>query len=92
MSAIWQAFLLFSIYSTDQISVFSPFTEHHPPQCQGSATIDVGAALRCKTLKSSKVAIAFSGEGASNQGTVFEAMNLAAALKVTANFIFEYKN
>lgn len=55
----------------------------------GSAPIAVGAALRHKTLQSGKVAVAFSGDGASNQGTVFEAMNLAVVLKVPAIFVFE---
>jgi pyruvate dehydrogenase E1 component alpha subunit len=55
----------------------------------GSAPIAVGAALRHKTLKSGNVAVAFSGDGASNQGTVFEAMNLAVVLKVPAIFAFE---
>ncbi len=55
----------------------------------GSAPIAVGAALRHKTLRTDRVAVAFSGDGASNQGTVFEAMNMAVVLKVPAIFVFE---
>ena len=36
-----------------------------------------------------KVAIAFSGDGACNQGTTFEAMNMAVVLQVPAIFVFE---
>ena len=42
--------------------------------------IAVGAALTAKTLKTGGVAMAFIGDGASNQGTVFEALNLASVL------------
>ena len=55
----------------------------------GSAPIAVGAALTQKLNKTGKVAVAFSGDGASNQGTVFEAMNMAVVLKVPAIFVFE---
>ena len=36
-----------------------------------------------------RVAIAFSGDGACNQGTTFEAMNLAVVVKAPAIFVFE---
>jgi len=55
----------------------------------GSAPIAVGAALTQKVNKTGKVAVAFSGDGASNQGTVFEALNMAVVLKVPAIFVFE---
>jgi pyruvate dehydrogenase E1 component alpha subunit len=48
-----------------------------------------GAALAAKTLKTGGVAIAFVGDGGSNQGTTFEAMNLATVWKLPAIFIFE---
>jgi len=35
------------------------------------------------------VSVAFSGDGACNQGTTFEAMNLAVVLQVPAIFVFE---
>src|SRR5262249_22506197 len=52
-----------------------------PPGC--------GAALTAKTLGTGGVAVAFTGDGASNQGTTFEAMNLAVVLKLPAIFMFE---
>jgi pyruvate dehydrogenase E1 component alpha subunit len=55
----------------------------------GSPPIAVGAALTQKVGKTGKVAVAFSGDGASNQGTVFEALNMAVVLRVPAIFIFE---
>ncbi|QUD90401.1 thiamine pyrophosphate-dependent dehydrogenase E1 component subunit alpha [Phenylobacterium montanum] len=55
----------------------------------GSPPIAVGAALTQKVGKTGKVAVAFSGDGASNQGTVFEALNMAVVLQVPAIFVFE---
>jgi pyruvate dehydrogenase E1 component alpha subunit len=55
----------------------------------GSAPLAVGAALKIKTRGDSNVAVAFIGDGASNQGTVFEAMNLAVVLKLPAIFAYE---
>ena len=49
----------------------------------------VGAALSCKMDGQGKVAVAFSGDGACNQGTTFEAMNMAVVTKVPAIFVFE---
>ena len=49
----------------------------------------VGAAIAAKLNGKNKVAIAFSGDGACNQGTTFEAMNMAVVLKVPAIFVFE---
>ena len=55
----------------------------------GSPPIAVGAALTQKIKKTGKVSVAFSGDGASNQGTTFEALNMAVVLKVPAIFAFE---
>lgn len=55
----------------------------------GSPPIAVGAALTQKYRKTGKVAVAFSGDGASNQGTTFEALNMAVVLGVPAIFAFE---
>jgi pyruvate dehydrogenase E1 component alpha subunit len=55
----------------------------------GSPPLVIGAALTAKTLKSSRVAVAFTGDGGSNQGTVFEAMNMAVVLQLPAIFIIE---
>ncbi len=49
----------------------------------------VGAALAAKLDGKGKVAIAFSGDGACNQGTTFEAMNMAVVTKAPAIFVFE---
>ncbi len=53
------------------------------------APIAVGAAIACKLDGKGGVSIAFSGDGACNQGTTFEAMNMAAVLKAPCIFIFE---
>lgn len=55
----------------------------------GSPPIAVGAALTQKYRKTGRVAVAFSGDGASNQGTTFEALNMAVVLGVPAIFAFE---
>ncbi|MDE2007436.1 MAG: thiamine pyrophosphate-dependent dehydrogenase E1 component subunit alpha [Rhodospirillales bacterium] len=55
----------------------------------GGPPLVVGAALTAKTLGRGTVAVAFTGDGASNQGTTFEAMNLAVVLKLPAIFVFE---
>src|SRR5580658_7768052 len=55
----------------------------------GGPPLVVGAALTAKTLRSGNVAVAFTGDGGSNQGTTFEAMNLAVVLQLPAVFVFE---
>jgi pyruvate dehydrogenase E1 component alpha subunit len=55
----------------------------------GAPPIAVGAALTQKVNKTGKVAVAFTGDGASNQGTVFEALNMAMVLKAPVVFAFE---
>jgi pyruvate dehydrogenase E1 component alpha subunit len=52
--------------------------------------IAVGAALTAKTLKTGGVAMAFIGDGASNQGTVFEALNLSSVLNLPMIFMYEH--
>ena len=51
--------------------------------------IAVGAALTHKTLGYGGVAMAFIGDGASNQGTVFESLNFSAVLKLPMIFMYE---
>ena len=51
--------------------------------------IAVGAALTAKTLKTGKVAMAFIGDGASNQGTVFESLSMASVLDLPMIFMYE---
>ena len=53
------------------------------------APIAVGAAMSCKLDGKGKVSVAFSGDGACNQGTTFEAMNMAVVTKVPVIFVFE---
>ena len=56
----------------------------------GGPPLVVGAALTAKTLgHAARSRCAFSGDGASNQGTTFEAMNMAVVLKLPAIFVFE---
>ena len=55
----------------------------------GGPPLVVGAALTAKTLGTGSVAVSFTGDGGSNQGTTFEAMNLAVVLKLPAMFVFE---
>jgi pyruvate dehydrogenase E1 component alpha subunit len=53
-----------------------------PPLCNG-------AALSAKTLGTGAIAVSFSGDGSANQGTVMEALNLAAVLELPHVFVFE---
>ena len=55
----------------------------------GGPPLVVGAALSAKTLGRDSVAVSFTGDGGSNQGTTFEAINLAVVLKLPAIFVFE---
>jgi pyruvate dehydrogenase E1 component alpha subunit len=48
-----------------------------------------GAALAAKYRKSGEVAISFVGDGASNQGTFLESLNLAAVWSLPAIFVIE---
>ncbi len=53
------------------------------------APIAVGAAVAAKLDGKRHVAVAFSGDGACNQGTTFEALNMAVVLKAPCVFVFE---
>ena len=55
----------------------------------GAPPIALGAALTAKTLKTGGVAIPFIGDGASNQGTIAESMNMACVLNLPIVFMFE---
>ncbi|MGI9228865.1 MAG: thiamine pyrophosphate-dependent dehydrogenase E1 component subunit alpha [Gammaproteobacteria bacterium] len=55
----------------------------------GGPPIAVGAAIATKSQGNKKVSVSFTGDGGSNQGTVFEAMNMAVVLKLPTVFIFE---
>ncbi|SPJ26033.1 thiamine pyrophosphate-dependent dehydrogenase E1 component subunit alpha [Palleronia abyssalis] len=55
----------------------------------GGQPIAVGAAVACKARQDGSVSVSFTGDGASNQGTVFEAMNMAVVLKLPKVFVLE---
>ncbi|MHC1481215.1 thiamine pyrophosphate-dependent dehydrogenase E1 component subunit alpha [Frateuria aurantia] len=55
----------------------------------GAPPLAIGAALTAKTLKNGGVGVSFTGDGGSNQGLVFEAINMAVVLQLPAIFIFE---
>ncbi|MEM6682974.1 MAG: thiamine pyrophosphate-dependent dehydrogenase E1 component subunit alpha [Pseudomonadota bacterium] len=55
----------------------------------GNPPLAVGAALAAKTKKTGTVAVSFSGDGSSNQGTTFEAMNMAVVLQLPVIFVIE---
>jgi len=54
-----------------------------------SIPIATGAALSAKVLGNGKVALAFFGDGAANQGCLYEAMNLAGAWDLPVIFLCE---
>ncbi len=55
----------------------------------GGPPLICGAALTAKTLGTGGVAVAFSGDGAFNQGTTAESLNLAVVWKLPAVFVIE---
>ncbi|HHW50904.1 MAG TPA: thiamine pyrophosphate-dependent dehydrogenase E1 component subunit alpha, partial [Pseudoclavibacter sp.] len=46
----------------------------------GGPNLGIGAALTAKYLKNQGVSVSFTGDGGSNQGMVFEAINMAKVL------------
>ncbi|MGI8476324.1 MAG: thiamine pyrophosphate-dependent dehydrogenase E1 component subunit alpha [Thermomicrobiales bacterium] len=55
----------------------------------GGFPLAAGAALTAKTLGTGGVAVCFFGDGASNQGTCHESINLAAIWKLPVVFVCE---
>ncbi len=55
----------------------------------GGPPLICGAALSAKTLKTGGVAVAFLGDGASNQGTTLESYNLANVWNLPVIFVVE---
>ena len=55
----------------------------------GGPPLICGAALSAKTLKTGGVAVAFVGDGGSNQGTTLESYNLARVWNLPAVFVVE---
>ncbi len=54
-----------------------------------SIPIATGAAFAAKTLGNGRVSLAFFGDGAANQGCLYEAMNIAGAWKLPIVFLCE---
>ena len=69
------------------------FDNAHKFSCSGivgaSMPIACGAALAAKKMGKDWVAVAFFGEGAANQGSFHESMNLAAVWKLPVIFVCE---
>ncbi len=55
----------------------------------GGIPIAVGAALSAKMQKQDRVAVSFFGDGASNEGTFHESLNLAGVWKLPILFVCE---
>lgn len=55
----------------------------------GAPPLAIGAGLSAKVNKTGGIAVAFTGDGGSNQGTTFEALNMAVVLKLPVVFVFE---
>jgi TPP-dependent pyruvate/acetoin dehydrogenase alpha subunit len=55
----------------------------------GGIPIAVGAGLSAKYRKSDQVSVCFFGDGASNEGSFHEALNLASALRLPVIFVCE---
>jgi TPP-dependent pyruvate/acetoin dehydrogenase alpha subunit len=55
----------------------------------GGTPIAVGAALGCRILSRDSVVVSFFGDGAANQGVLFESMNLASILRLPVIFVCE---
>ena len=55
----------------------------------GGPPIVLGAALTYKTKKTGNVSVGFFGDGASNQGSISESMNMATVLQLPAIFVCE---
>jgi acetoin:2,6-dichlorophenolindophenol oxidoreductase subunit alpha len=55
----------------------------------GGIGLAAGAALSAKLMKTGGVAVAFFGDGASNQGQFHEALNIAAIWKLPVIFVVE---
>ena len=55
----------------------------------GGPPLACGAALAAKERKTGGVAVAFFGDGAFNQGTTLESMNLASVYKLPVFFVLE---
>jgi acetoin:2,6-dichlorophenolindophenol oxidoreductase subunit alpha len=55
----------------------------------GGIPLAIGAALSAKVLKTGGVAVSFFGDGATNEGTFHESLNIAAIYRLPALFVVE---
>lgn len=55
----------------------------------GGIPVATGAALSARTRGTDQVAVAFFGDGAANEGSFHESLNLASALKLPAIYVCE---
>jgi acetoin:2,6-dichlorophenolindophenol oxidoreductase subunit alpha len=55
----------------------------------GGGPLICGAALAAKVKRTDNVAVCFFGDGASNQGTILESLNLASVWRLPAIFVAE---
>ena len=55
----------------------------------GGPPLAVGAAIATRNRGAGNVTVSFGGDGSCNQGTVFEAMNLAVVLELPTIFVIE---
>ena len=55
----------------------------------GGPPLATGAAIATKNAGNGNISVSFGGDGSCNQGTVFEAMNLAVVLGLPTIFVFE---
>ncbi len=55
----------------------------------GGPPLAVGAAIATRNAGEGNITVSFGGDGSCNQGTVFEAMNLAVVLGLPTVFVFE---
>ncbi|MDA0701709.1 MAG: thiamine pyrophosphate-dependent dehydrogenase E1 component subunit alpha [Proteobacteria bacterium] len=55
----------------------------------GGPPLACGAAMTAKIKKTGGVAVTFTGDGGSNQGTTLESMNLASVMQLPVIFVFE---
>ena len=55
----------------------------------GGPPLATGAAIATRNAGEGHITVSFGGDGSCNQGTVFEAMNLAVVLKLPTIFVFE---
>lgn len=59
------------------------------PIVGGTISLAVGAALSAQIQKNKRVAVSFFGDGATNEGVLYESMNFAALKKLPVIFVCE---